>query len=106
VTVLSAAELEAIVAKPPFGTLADNSSRLLVCVLTSAGDRAKLAALAREDWTPEAFALGPRAAYIWCAAGILESRVFAAVGRAVGDAFTSRNWATLTKLRDLARGPA
>ena len=56
----------------------------------------------REDWTPEAFALGARVAYLWCPDGILKSRVAAAVERILGQAVTSRNWATMQKLHLLA----
>lgn len=102
VTVLTAAELATVVRENPFGKIADDPSRLLVTVLTNPSDRAKLAPLAREDWAPEALALGTRVAYLWCPRGMLKSRVAEAVGRALGDAATSRNWATITKLRDLA----
>ena len=38
----------------------------------------------------------------WCASGLLESPLAQAVGRALGDGATSRNWATITKLEALA----
>lgn len=102
VTVLSAHELDAIMAKPPFGRTADDPSRLLVCVVTDPADEKKLLGLKAQKWHPEAFAVGPRAAYLWCAGGILESPALDAVSRALRDGFTSRNWTTLTKLRALA----
>lgn len=102
VTVLTADELTAVVRKNPFGAVADDPSRLLVFVLTNPADRAKLRPLARQDWTPEGLALGARVAYIWCPDGMLQSRAAEAVGRLLGDAVTSRNWTTMTKLRDLA----
>jgi uncharacterized protein (DUF1697 family) len=43
-------------------------------------------------------AIGARVAYLWCPDGVLASRVAQAVGRALGDAVTTRNWATVTKL--------
>jgi len=104
VTALSADELLRIVAKPPFGKVANDPSRLLVGVLTDPKDRAKLTPLARRDWAPEALGLGPRAAYLWCAEGILKSALLEAVSRTLGDGFTTRNWSTLLKLRDLAVG--
>jgi uncharacterized protein (DUF1697 family) len=84
--------------------LAHDPSRLLVAVLGHPADRARLVPLAREDWSPEALGLGKRVAYLWCADGILASRLAEAVGRALGDAVTSRNWATMTKLLALVRG--
>jgi uncharacterized protein (DUF1697 family) len=101
VTVLSAAELAAAVAANPLGEV-PNPSRLLVAVLSDPADSKRLEPLAREDWAPEVLALGPRVAYVWCPDGLLESRLFEAVGRVLGDAVTSRNWATLTKLHALA----
>jgi uncharacterized protein (DUF1697 family) len=103
VTVLTAAELAVAVAGKPLGALADNPSRLLVAVLADpAADRARLEPLAQRDWVPEALALGDRVAYLWCPDGVLAGRLAAAVGRSLGDAVTTRNWATLTKLTALA----
>jgi uncharacterized protein (DUF1697 family) len=102
VTVLTAAEVAEIVAKNPLHKVADNPSRLLVFVLTHPPDRSKLQSLTEQDWAPEALALGRRAAYLWCPAGSIDSRLAAAVGKILGDAVTSRNWATMTKLHALA----
>ena len=106
VTVLTAAELAAAVAENPLLKVADNPSRLLVAVLNSAADRTKLAPLVKRDWAPEALAVGTRVAYLWCADGILTSRMLESVSRALGDAVTTRNWATVQKLHALADGPA
>lgn len=101
VTVLSAAELAATIADNPLGEIADNSSRLLVFVLTHPPDRSKLLHLTEQKWAPEAIAIGRRAAYLWCPAGIIDSALAAAISRILGDAVTSRNWATMTKLHAL-----
>jgi uncharacterized protein (DUF1697 family) len=104
VTVLTAAELAAAVADNPLLELADEPSRLLVAVLTNAADRPKLAPLLKQDWAREALAIGTRVAYLWCADGILASRLAEAVSRALGDAVTTRNWATMKKLHALTKG--
>ena len=44
-----------------------------------------------------------RAAYVWCPEGILDSPVVAALGKKLGDATTTRNWATLSKLHTLCQ---
>lgn len=102
VTVLPARQLDAIVSANPLGRLATYPSRYLVSVLAHPDDRARLVPLARQDWRPEAFALGERAAYLWLPDGVSHSRTLKAVEKAVGDRQTSRNWATILKLHALA----
>lgn len=106
VVVLSGAEVAAILAENPFGPVADDPSRLLVCVLADSADRAKVKALAKQDWGNERLAVGDRVAYIWCADGILAGKLFTAVDRLLGDRVTARNWATMTKLDALVRQEA
>jgi uncharacterized protein (DUF1697 family) len=101
VTVLTAAELAAAVTENPLLDVADDPSRLLAAVLGNPADRTKLGPLLKQDWSPEALAVGTRVAYLWCAEGILASRLAEAVGRVLGDAVTSRNWATVLKLHAL-----
>ena len=98
VTVLTAAELASIVAENPLLGIATDPSRLLVAVLFSSSDRARLKPLLAQDWSPDALAVGERVAYIWCPPGMLQSPAAEAVGRALGDAVTTRNWATILKL--------
>lgn len=105
VTVLTAAEVAAAVAGNPLGEVADNPSLLFVAVLRDPADRDKLEPLAGRDWGREVLALGERVAYLWCPEGSMGSQLPEAVGRALGDAVTTRNWATLTKLHALAGGP-
>jgi len=102
VTVLTAAQLSAAAAANPLLEIAANPSRLLVAVLSNPADRSRLTPLAKQDWAPEALAIGARVAYLWCPDGVLASRVADAVGRALGDAVTTRNWATVTKLLALS----
>jgi uncharacterized protein (DUF1697 family) len=105
VTVISAEELAAAVDENSLLEVASDPSRLLVTVLTRPADRSRLAPLAQQDWAPEAFAVGTRVAYLWCPESILASPLAAAVNRALGDGATSRNWATMLKLRALAGEP-
>jgi uncharacterized protein (DUF1697 family) len=103
VTILTAAELAGIVVENPLLAIAEDPSRLLVAVLSDPADRARLEPLLEQDWAPDALALGRRIAYVWCAGGILESRLAQAVGRALGSAATTRNWATIVKLHALVQ---
>lgn len=102
VTILTEAEVRVINAAEPLGAKAEaDPGRLLVCVLADPKDRAKLVPLTKNDWTPEAIALGARVAYAHCPAGIIDSAVMKAVGKALGDRVTSRNRATLRKIEAL-----
>jgi uncharacterized protein (DUF1697 family) len=106
VTVISAAELAAVVAANPLLGIAHNPSRLLVAVLADPADLPRLDPLLRQEWSPEALAVGPRVAYLWCPNGVIASRLAKAVDGVLGDAVTSRNWTTITKLTVLAGQPS
>lgn len=98
VLVITAEELEAIVADNPLAGVAKDPSRLLISVLGNPADRSRLEPLTRQSWDPDALALGSRVAYLWCSRGLLESRLAEAVGRVLGEMTTARNWATMQKL--------
>lgn len=106
VTVLDAAELAAVVRENPLGKVASNPSLLLVTVITEPKDRAKLAPLAKQDWGAEALAVGRRVAWLWCPGGQIDSPLAKAVFKVLGDGATTRNWATILKLHDLAGATA
>ena len=103
VLVLTAAELaEAVDGNPLLEQAEGDPARFLVAALAERVDRKGLAALAKQDWAPDALALGKRVAYLSCAGGILESKLLTAFSRAAGDGATTRNWTTMLKLRALA----
>jgi uncharacterized protein (DUF1697 family) len=104
VTVLTAAELAAAVAENPLLQIADDPTRLLVAVVNDPAYRTRVLPLMEQDWAPERLGVGTRVAYLWCPDGILASRLSAAVGRALGDGVTARNWATVLKLHNLVGG--
>ena len=85
----------------PLGAVANDPSRLLLMALRDAKAMTQLKTLLAERWTPEALALGKHVAYLWCANGILESRLWEAAKRVVGDGGTARNFTTMTKLMRL-----
>jgi uncharacterized protein (DUF1697 family) len=105
VGVLDAAELATAMATNPLGKVANDPARMLVAVTATPADQTKFAALAQQAWTPEALVVGKRVAYLWCADGIIASKLLQAMSRALGDAVTTRNWTTMTKLLALAQGP-
>lgn len=98
VTVLTAKEVAAAVRDNPFASIAHDPARLLVVACPDPKAVAGLKPLLKERWAPEALSLGPRVAYLWCATGIIQSRLWSAVSRGLGDAGTARNMATMTKL--------
>lgn len=102
VTVITADELAMAIGENPLLEGATDPARLLVAVLADPADRQRLKPLMKQDWTPELLAIGKRVAYLWCPAGVLESKLLEAVGRLLGDAVTTRNWATIKKLEALA----
>ncbi len=101
VTVLSAPELTAIIAANPLLGIADNPSRLMVSVCASNADARRLEPLQAQSWTPDVLAVGERVAYMWYPHGSIDSALAKAVARAMGDAVTTRNWATMLKLHAL-----
>ncbi len=102
VLVVTAEDMSTVIADNPIGDVGD-PSRFLVSFLSDPADLAKLKPLAEQDWAPDALALGKRVVYLWCAKGILESDAAKAVGKALGDAATARNWATVLKLDAMLR---
>lgn len=105
VTAISGEELKNIIREDPFKKDAASHSRYLVGVVSNPDDLAKIKHLVKEKWSPEAMALGERAVYLWCASGILESKMLMAISKLLKDGFTSRNWATLLKLQAMVDEP-
>jgi uncharacterized protein (DUF1697 family) len=106
VMVLGSDELDRIVAANPLLAVATAHARLLVVVFGDPGAPALLAPLAGTDWGQEVLSVGEQAAYLWCPAGVLESKAMAAMGKLLGDGLTSRNWNTMCKLQALCAEPA
>lgn len=103
VLLLTAGELETLVADNPLVAIADDPSRLLAAVLPASDAVRPLRPLLEQEWLPEALALGERAAYLWCPAGVLASRLPQAVERAAGGGVTMRNWRTVLRVQALVR---
>jgi len=102
VIVKTAADISAAIAEHPLKRHADNDSLLLVMFAQESSALAKLKALEKADWSPEAFAVGAHAAWLWCPTGTAKSALVAAVGKALGPVGTGRNWATVLKLEAMA----
>ena len=99
VTVVTGDEIESIARSNPLLDIMEDPSRMLVA-FPSDDSTQGLKGLLGAEWSPEAVALGRRAAYLWCPAGVLKSQLPQEVGRLLGDAVTIRNWSTVLKIRD------
>jgi uncharacterized protein (DUF1697 family) len=104
VTVLMGKQVAAAVRNNPLASVADDPARLLVLASPDPKAMAQLKPLLKERWAPEALALGRRVAYLWCAEGIVESRLWTAANRSLGNECTARNLTTMTKLLALLEG--
>jgi uncharacterized protein (DUF1697 family) len=105
VIVKSTRELSAIISENPLKTEVSDHSKLLVGFVQDSKALPGLAAIKSLVVAPERFAVGKRAAYLWCAAGILESKAAAALLGKAGRSATSRNLATVLKIEALAQDP-
>jgi uncharacterized protein (DUF1697 family) len=99
VVVITDQELRAIAADNPLSLTGRDPSRFLVAFVNDPEVLEQAAVLLESEWAPEAVAVGSKAVYLWCANGIIESKVAKAFAAATGDAATSRNWATVCKLQ-------
>jgi uncharacterized protein (DUF1697 family) len=97
--VKTAADLAAAIAEHPLRHHADDDARMLVMFTQDAPSLALLKPLETGDWAPEAFAVGDHAAWLWCANGVIESRISKAATRLLVERGTARNWATVEKLQ-------
>jgi uncharacterized protein (DUF1697 family) len=101
VLIKSAQDMAAAVAGNALALSGRDPSRLLVVFTPDARSLAALAALAPLASAPEQWLLGPHAAYLWCANGVLNSPLARALLKAPGQHCTTRNWATVEKLQAL-----
>lgn len=102
VVVVDGAVMDTVVSEQTL-THADNPSRLLVAFVQDTDRLKALADLDIRDWGDEALVVGTQAAYVWVPAGVLDSRIFEAVGKVLGNQVTTRNWATVQKLHAMMR---
>ena len=104
VVVVTATDLNTIIQANPLLGVATEPSKHLVAFVSQPAVLAKAKPLLTTSWEPDAMALGAKAAYLWCANGIIESKLLQAFARLTGDAATTRNWATVLKLQAVAGG--
>jgi uncharacterized protein (DUF1697 family) len=98
VIVKSGRDVAGIVADNVLAKVATDDSRLLVALANDPKDIAALAKFAGRKWGEERVHVGKRAAYLWCAHGILESEAAAVLLGELKNTGTTRNWATVKKI--------
>jgi uncharacterized protein (DUF1697 family) len=98
VIVITDVELERIVEDNPLLQVAKDPAKLLVAFAADSAGLHAAHALTKRSWTPDVLAIRPAAAYLWCSAGVLDSKLSQAFARVTKDSVTARNWATVLKL--------
>lgn len=98
VIVKSAEQMAGVVAGNALATVATDPSRLLVALTTDSNSLAVLEPYAKRDWGAERVRIGEHAAYVWCANGILDSKLLGELLKCLGPVGTTRNWATIGKI--------
>jgi uncharacterized protein (DUF1697 family) len=104
VVVITAAALDKIIDENPLLHVAKDSSRHFVAFAPDSAAWAPLQSLQLQTWLPDVLAMTPRAAYLWCKAGAIDSKLSQAFGRKAAGNVTLRNWATVLKIQALAAG--
>jgi uncharacterized protein (DUF1697 family) len=98
VIVVTDAELGKIIADNPLVKVAQDPAKLLVAFAADSTGLETARSLMNRSWMPDVLAIGPTAAYLWCSAGVLDSKLSQEFARVTKDAVTARNWATVLKL--------
>lgn len=101
VVVKSAAEFASIISSAPMTPPETEQSRFLVAFGRDESAVLALGPLVPLATSPERFVVTQRAAYLHCPAGLLESRIGEALLGKAGRGVTTRNWATVLKIKAL-----
>ncbi len=101
VVVKSSSDFLAAVAENPLAFPESHHSRFLVAFAQDEAATRGLSVLRPMLVPPEQFHIGSHAAYLHCASGLLESKAGSSVLGKLGREVTTRNWATVLKLKSL-----
>lgn len=104
VVAVTAETLRTIMKENGLLAAAGDSSRLFVAFVADPAALSKAKALLAESWAPEVFAVGSKAAYLWCPPGVMDSKLIKAFSRLTGESATMRNWATVLKIQAAIQG--
>jgi uncharacterized protein (DUF1697 family) len=101
--VRTASQLDAVVAHDPFQKMATDPARYTVTFLSA--KPASSFAFTDDEIAPEKLTVKGREVYAWCPNGLQKAKVNKVLTeKRLGAVPTTRNWNTVVKLRDLARG--
>jgi uncharacterized protein (DUF1697 family) len=103
--VVTATDLAAIIRENPLLPVADPAKHLVEFV-AHPRSLVPLRSLLKDSWTPDALAIGSQAANLWCAAGVIDSKLSQMFAHRAGESVTTRNWATVLKLQAASNGHA
>lgn len=103
VMVITAKELDCIIDENPLLRVAKEPARHLVAFVAHPKHLEPLRPMLKQPWKPDALAITKRAAYLWCATGLIKSKMSQAFSRKAGSTITTRNWATVLKLQAAAK---
>jgi len=81
VLVVTAADLAAIVKENPLHAIAKDSSKCFVGFVSNRTALLEVKPLLDKSWKPDAIAIGAKAAYLWCANGLIDSKLMQAFAR-------------------------
>jgi uncharacterized protein (DUF1697 family) len=105
VLVRTGADLDRVVAGNPFGGPTADLTKLHVTFLAEPPDPGRLVRLQPESGEPDEFSVSGREVYLRCPNGYGRTKLNNAFfERRFGVAATTRNWNTVTKLRELLGG--
>jgi uncharacterized protein (DUF1697 family) len=102
VVVITAPALNKIIDENPLLDVAADFSRHFIAFGPDSAAWVPLRVLQQQSWAPDVLAMTSRAAYLWCEAGAIDSKLSLAFGRNAGGRITLRNWATVLKIQALA----
>jgi uncharacterized protein (DUF1697 family) len=105
IMIVTAVDLEAIIRENPLLHFAPDPARHLVAFVSQRRSLIPLRSMMEETWTPDALAIGTRAAYLWCADGLIDSKLSRMFAHRAGENVTTRNWATVLKLHAASNTP-
>jgi uncharacterized protein (DUF1697 family) len=97
--VRTASELKTVLARDPYEGRANDPARYVVAFMNKAPTKAKIAAIDPATFEPDEFRIVGREAYIWCPAGLRDTKLTAPnFEKKLGVVATARNWNTCQKV--------